>query len=66
MIENDDVFLLKARICRRCGRILTKAESVERGMGCQCAKKEKKAEMEKAPISGQVDFFEWLRSNEGS
>ncbi|MBR2256245.1 MAG: hypothetical protein IJ899_02685 [Blautia sp.] len=66
MIDNGEIFVLRARICKRCGRILTKAESVERGLGCQCAKKEKAAETEKTPIPGQVDVYEWLKSNESN
>lgn len=65
-MDEDEIFTLKARICKRCGRILTNAESVERGLGCQCAKKQKAAELERAPIPGQIDVYEWYKDYEGS
>ena len=60
MSEDDEIFTLRARICKRCGRILTKQESVERGYGCQCAKREEERAREMAPIPGQIDIYEWM------
>lgn len=56
----SDVFMLQARICKRCGRILTSKKSIEIGYGCQCAKKEKQKTEEMAPIPGQIDIYDWM------
>lgn len=49
----DGIIMIQARHCKRCGRLLTSKEAVERGYGCQCAEKARKEEMEKQPIHGQ-------------
>ena len=60
-LNNDDgIFTLQARVCKRCGRILTKWESVERGLGCKCAEREAEKGMAESPIPGQIDIYEWL------
>lgn len=57
----DDIFTIKARRCKQCGRILISEESVERGYGCQCAKKAKQEEIAKQPIPGQIGLFDYLK-----
>ena len=54
----DEVFTIRARRCKRCGRILTSKESVEKGFGCQCAAKEKAEEAALEPIPGQISMFD--------
>ena len=34
---DGEIFTIRARRCKRCGRLLTSAEAVEKGYGCQCA-----------------------------
>lgn len=36
---DGEIFTIRARRCKRCGRLLTSAEAVEKGYGCQCAAK---------------------------
>ena len=43
-MSGDEVFTIQARRCKRCGRLLTSQEAVERGYGCQCAIKAKREE----------------------
>jgi len=43
-MSGDEVFTIQARRCKRCGRLLTSQEAVERGYGCQCAMKAKREE----------------------
>lgn len=42
----DGIILIQARRCKRCGRLLTSKEAVERGYGCQCAEKARKEEFQ--------------------
>lgn len=56
----DGIILIQARRCKRCGRLLTSKEAVERGYGCQCAEKARKEEQEKQPIPGQRSIFDFL------
>lgn len=62
----SEYFTLTARRCKECGRILTSKESVERGYGCQCAKKAKQKELDRQPLQGQIQFsiFEQTESEE--
>lgn len=62
--EDSEIFTLQARACKRCGRILTKWESVERGYGCQCAKREEERARAEAPLPGQINIYEWLEGTE--
>lgn len=63
-----EYFTLTARRCKECGRILTSKESVERGYGCQCARKAKQKELDRQPLPGQVqlNIFEQTESEETS
>jgi hypothetical protein len=62
---NDEVFTIRARKCKRCGRLLTSSEAIEKGYGCACALKATKEEQERAPIPGQIDIYDWLGGNDG-
>lgn len=57
---NNGIFLIQARKCKRCGRLLTSREAVMRGYGCQCAAKARQEEREKEPLPGQLTFFDWI------
>ena len=57
---NDDIFMIEARRCKRCGRLFTSKEAVERGYGCQCAEKARREKREKQPIPGQRSIFDYL------
>lgn len=57
---DDGIIYIKARRCKRCGRLLTSEEAVERGYGHQCAMKAKTAEEEKKPIPGQRTIFDYI------
>jgi hypothetical protein len=57
---DNEIFTIRARRCKICGRLLTSQEAVERGYGCQCAIKAKKAEEEAKPIPGQMNIKDFL------
>lgn len=61
---SEETFLIEARRCKRCGRLLTSKEAVERGYGCQCAQKARREEQEKQPIPGQRTIFDYLSEEE--
>lgn len=56
----DGIFYIQARRCKRCGRLLTSKEAVERGYGCQCATRARKEEEAQKPIPGQMGIFEFI------
>ena len=60
----EDIFTIRVRRCKRCGRILTSAEAVERGYGCQCAANAKAEEKAREPIQGKVHIFDLLKEME--
>ena len=59
-MSGDEVFTIQARRCKRCGRLLTSQEAVERGYGCQCAMKAKREEEAQKPIPGRYSII-WRR-----
>lgn len=57
---SGEIFMVRACLCKRCGRLLTSTEAVERGYGCQCAAKAKTEEQAQAPIPGQMNIMDYL------
>jgi DNA-directed RNA polymerase subunit RPC12/RpoP len=60
---NDEVFTIRARRCKRCGRLLTSKEAVEKGYGCQCAEKVLAEEREAAPLPGQMTIYDLIKND---
>lgn len=60
----DGIFTIQARRCKRCGRLLTSKEAVERGYGCQCAEKARREAAAKEPIPGQRSIFDYIDGEE--
>lgn len=58
------IFMIEARRCKRCGRLLTSKEAVERGYGCQCALKARREAAEQEPIPGQTTIFDFIQEEE--
>ena len=56
----SEIFMIQARRCKRCGRLLVNQESVEQGYGCKCIKKTKQEEIDKQPINGQMELFDFF------
>ena len=56
----SEIFMIQARRCKRCGRLLVNQESVEQGYGCQCIKITKQEEIDKQPINGQMELFDFF------
>ena len=54
-MSGDEIFTIQARRCKRCGRLLTSQEAVERGYGCQCAMKAKKRRRGTETDAGTAD-----------
>lgn len=61
---DDGIFMIQARKCQRCGRLLTSKDAIEKGLGCQCAMKAAAEKAEKEPIPGQMDIFDYYRREE--
>lgn len=64
-MEDNPVFMLKARRCKRCGRLLTSKESVKVGYSHSCLMKLRKEEHIRQPIDGQLNLFESEEYNNG-
>lgn len=60
----DEIFTIKARKCKRCGRLLTSPHAVELGYGCQCASKARKEELEREPMPGQMSILDFYGKEE--
>lgn len=63
-LMDGEIFTIRARRCKRCGRLLTSAEAVEKGYGCQCTAKAQAEEDEKKPIPGQMTFDDLFKNME--
>ena len=63
-MSSDEIFVVKARRCKICGRILTSKKAVEEGYGETCKCKAKKLEKEKEPLDGQMNIFDFLGEQE--
>ena len=61
---SDGVFMIKARKCKLCGRILTSKKAVEEGYGETCKCRALKIEKEEEPIDGQMNVFDYLDFSE--
>lgn len=55
--EDEEVFTIKARRCKRCGGLLTSKQAVEDGYGHVCKMKSRSEEAEKKPDPNQVNWF---------
>lgn len=63
---SSEIFTIKARRCKRCGRLLTSMESVEHGYGCQCAAKARAEEKAREPMPGQMNIYDLLKQEENN
>lgn len=61
---SDGVFMIKARKCKLCGRILTSKKAVEDGYGETCKCRALKIEKEEEPLDGQMNVFDYLDFSE--
>lgn len=56
--NNDEVFTIKARRCKRCGGLLTSTFGVREGYGHVCKKKAKEDEEKNKLPENQMTFFD--------
>lgn len=61
---SNEIFTIRARRCKRCGRLLTSAEAVEKGYGCKCAAKARAEENAQKPIPGQMTIEDLFKNME--
>lgn len=55
--DDDEIFTVKARRCKRCGGLLTSKQAVADGYGHVCKMKALYGEEINKPMSGQMDLF---------
>lgn len=61
---DDDIFYVKARHCKRCGRLLTSGQAVKDGYGCTCKKKTRAEVAARRPLSGQMTIGDYLKEDD--
>lgn len=62
--DTGDVFMVRARRCKRCGGLLTSAQAVADGYGHVCKMKELGEREAKKPLPGQMNLLEDMGGNE--
>lgn len=55
--RDGDIFMVRARRCKRYGGLLTSRQAVEDGYGHVCKMKELNEKLSKQPLRGQIGFF---------
>lgn len=55
--RDDDIFMVRARRCKRCGGLLTSRQAVADGYGHVCLMKERGEEQARQPLPGQMLLF---------
>lgn len=55
---DDEIFLVKARKCKRCGGLLTSRQAVEDGYGHVCKMKARAEEEQRKPDPNQLNLFD--------
>lgn len=57
-MNNDEVFSIQARRCKRCGGLLTSEQAIRIGYGACCLRKMRREEQEKEENKDQITFFD--------
>jgi len=58
LTEQDEIFIIKARRCKRCGGLLTSKQAVEEGYGHVCKMKAKAEEEALKQDPNQMNLFD--------
>lgn len=61
---DEEIFMIRARRCLRCGRLLTSQEAVENGYGCRCKELAVAEERAKEPIPGQLSILDLFKEDQ--
>lgn len=56
-IQDQDIFTIKARRCKRCGGILTSKQGIRDGYGPCCLQKIRQEEREREEAKNQYSLF---------
>lgn len=59
--EKNKIFLIEATRCRRCGRLLTGKEAIERGMGSGCMCKAQRERAEREILKQNYSLFDFCK-----
>ncbi len=57
-MANDEIIMIPARPCKRCGRLLTSADAVRDGYGCLCRQREEQEKYGLPQLPGQVSLLD--------
>jgi len=56
--DRDEVFTIQVRRCKRCGGLLTSAQSIKDGYGHACKRQIRMEELAKEIAKDQISLFE--------
>lgn len=59
-VSEQEIFLVEATRCRRCGGLLTSEEAVKNGIGHRCAEKLREEELAAEAAKLQINVFDIL------
>lgn len=63
-MDNDEIFTIKARRCKRCGGLLTSQQAVEDGYGHVCKMKTRAEAEAKKSLDGQMSLMDMIDHKE--
>ena len=58
MGESSEVFHIPARLCKRCGGLLTSEKAIKEGYGHTCKMKTRREELEREAAKDQYSLFD--------
>ena len=56
--QENEVFTIEARRCKRCGGLLTSSQAIRDGYGACCLRKMRREALEKEQLKNQISLFE--------
>jgi hypothetical protein len=57
-LDSQKIFTIQARLCERCGRLLTSEQAVKDGYGCTCKRREYIEKYGVPQIPGQISLLD--------
>lgn len=56
--DPDEIFTVKARLCKRCGRLLASKQAIDDGYGCTCKQKARIEKYGQPQLEGQISLLD--------
>lgn len=59
IIDPEEIFTIQARLCKRCGRLLTSSKAIKDGYGCTCKRKDYIEKFGMPQLEGQISLLDY-------